>query len=345
MNLLLSDERIRDQILCVKIFVMHINGRDLAIVIGAVVIDALIHVAAGGVDCDLIFAFAQVAAAALLFNGAQDMEELADGGVFRFIGDRVQLRESDFDKAGAGRKVAWQADAAHAAAVLVELNVWRKLCRRSGRGNVAVIIETEQLNVEGRIVGHDADRVGINMDAVLYGFQDDGSGLVGDHPVERRDRKLVAEGNVHETNLIEQSFGFREVFALVQDPGNEFERRDFVFAVVLYFGEEAVAREIEACHRETVFIGRIVIKREAAADKGHADHCIVFIDGWFGAKGDWKVPWGNGDSLLIREFKVEVASKVVILFLIGCAGAHSLSSFLHECVCWIMVLFICILVH
>lgn len=252
------------------------------------------------------------------------MEELADGGVFRFIGDRVQLRESDFDKAGAGRKVAWQADAAHAAAVLVELNVWRKLCRRSGRGNVAVIIETEQLNVEGGVVGHDTDRVGINMDAVLDGFQDDGSVLVGDHPVERRDRKLVAEGDVHETNRIEQSFGFREVFALAQDPGNEFERRDFVFAVVLRLGEEAVAGEVEAGHGEAVLIGSIVIEGEAAADKGHADHCMVFFNRLPCAEGNRKVPRRNGDRFLIGKFKIEVASEVMILFRIRCAGAHDI---------------------
>ena len=249
MNLLLSDERIRDQILCVKIFVMHIDGRDLAIVIGAVVIDALIHVAAGGVDCDFIFAFAQVAAAALLFNGAQDMEELADGGVFRFIGDRVQLRESDFDKAGAGRKIAWQADAAHAAAVFIERKIFSEGGWRRGRRYVAIIIEAEQLNIEGWVVGHDADRVGIDMDPVFDGFDDDGSGLIGNHPMERRNGKLIAEGNIDEADLFEQWFCFLEIFALAKDPWDEFERGDFIFAILLRLGEEAVAREIEAGHR------------------------------------------------------------------------------------------------
>lgn len=66
-----------DKLLTVEIFFAHINGVYLMIVIGGVVINPLVGIAAACVKRYLKFAAAYVAAAPLLVYGTQYMEELA----------------------------------------------------------------------------------------------------------------------------------------------------------------------------------------------------------------------------------------------------------------------------
>ena len=62
---------------------VHINSGYLAVLIGGVVVNSFVRVAAGGVDCDFVFSLAHVDAAALLGDGAEDVEKLADAFRFR----------------------------------------------------------------------------------------------------------------------------------------------------------------------------------------------------------------------------------------------------------------------
>ena len=73
-------DRVAAKFASVEILTVHVNGVDLVIVVGRVVVDALRCVAAGGVNRDLILVFSDLAAAALLIDGAEDMEELAHTG-------------------------------------------------------------------------------------------------------------------------------------------------------------------------------------------------------------------------------------------------------------------------
>ena len=57
---------------------VHMDRRDLVIVIGGVVIDALICIAAGGVNGNLILSVFDFAAATLLIHCAENVEKLAD---------------------------------------------------------------------------------------------------------------------------------------------------------------------------------------------------------------------------------------------------------------------------
>ena len=71
------DRRVGDQIAPVKRFPVQVNGADLMVIVGRVVIDPLIRIAAGGVERDLVLALAQLAAAALLVHAAENVEKLA----------------------------------------------------------------------------------------------------------------------------------------------------------------------------------------------------------------------------------------------------------------------------
>ena len=99
----------------VQIFVVHGHSGDLVVIVGRVVIDTCIGVAAACVEGDLVLAVIQLTAAALLLYRAEDVEELADTAhlvVGRF---RVAPGKGHFDKAGHRGKVARQADAARRA--------------------------------------------------------------------------------------------------------------------------------------------------------------------------------------------------------------------------------------
>lgn len=83
MDLFALNDRITDKCPSVQIFPFHVNCGDLMIFVSGVVVDALGGIAAGCVECDLIFAVCNFTAASLLVNGAKDMEKLADAFQFR----------------------------------------------------------------------------------------------------------------------------------------------------------------------------------------------------------------------------------------------------------------------
>ncbi len=61
---------------------MEVEAADLVVVVAGVVESASGEVVAVGVDGDLVFIIAEVGAAALLIDGVEDMEELADVAKF-----------------------------------------------------------------------------------------------------------------------------------------------------------------------------------------------------------------------------------------------------------------------
>ena len=74
MDLFALNDRITDKCPAVQIFPFHVNCGDLMIFVSGVVVDALGGIAAGCVECELIFAVCNFTAASLLVNGAKDME-------------------------------------------------------------------------------------------------------------------------------------------------------------------------------------------------------------------------------------------------------------------------------
>ena len=120
MDLFALNDRITDKCPAVQIFPFHVNCGDLMIFVSGVVVDALVCVAAGGVEGDLILAVFEEAAASLLFHGSEDVEKLADAFLLRVPGAGVHFRESDPDETGLGREIARKSDGSHTAAVSLE---------------------------------------------------------------------------------------------------------------------------------------------------------------------------------------------------------------------------------
>ena len=90
---------------------------------------------------------------------------------------------------------------AEAVAVGLKVKGGGELVGGFGGGKVEVIVETEGLDREGRVVGEDADGVVVDFEAVGDGFHDDGGVGVGDQPMEFGGWELVAEGSVGEVEV------------------------------------------------------------------------------------------------------------------------------------------------
>ena len=77
---------------------MHIDRGDTAVIICRVIIHALVRVEAGGIYRYLIFPLRDLAAAAHLFDRAEDMEELTYAFLFRAAGERIDLCQCGSDE-------------------------------------------------------------------------------------------------------------------------------------------------------------------------------------------------------------------------------------------------------
>lgn len=72
------EDGVDDELVGIEIFGVEVEGGDLVVGVGRVVENAVFEVVAGGVDGVFVFAVAEVAAAVLLVDGVEDVEELAD---------------------------------------------------------------------------------------------------------------------------------------------------------------------------------------------------------------------------------------------------------------------------
>ena len=140
MDLFALNDRITDKCPAVQIFPFHVNCGDLMIFVSGVVVDALGGIAAGCVECELIFAVCNFTAASLLVNGAKDMEKLADAFQFGIAGSCVHSGKGDSDKAGSRRKVARKSECPHAAAVGGKCQIVSKSIGRLFRRQMHVVV-------------------------------------------------------------------------------------------------------------------------------------------------------------------------------------------------------------
>lgn len=187
-NLFALHQRIADQPVPIKVFPVHIDGSDLVVAVGRIVVNALVSVAAACVERDLVLAAVQLTAAALLLDSVQDVEELPDALGLAAAGFRVHPHKGRTHKAGLAGQIARQAQCAEAAAVDGQVKAVRKRNRRRAwrvRGSCSV-----QLLRERRIVRQYTDGVIVDVQAVGGGLHHDAPRFVGNEPVQLREGQL-----------------------------------------------------------------------------------------------------------------------------------------------------------
>lgn len=293
------------------------------IIIAGVIESAGREVVTVGINGDLVLVVAEVGAATLLVDGMEDVEELADVAELVVGREGIELGEGGSNEARFGREVAGEADGAHAAAIKREVDLGSDGVDGVLCGQVLVIAELEELLVERRVVGEDADRVVVDFETVFHGFDNDAAGRVSDDPVKLGNGELVGEVDIAKIELGEEGFGFGEVGALAENPRDELKLRNVVFAIGVRI-INGVADEVETGDTETFLIDGIVEKGIAVGDVSDADHSVMGIQSASFTESKREIAWDNYGFFAVRKFVVEVATEVIVFISGGCT--HGLVS-------------------
>ena len=304
MNLLPLDQRKADQLGGIKIFAVHVDCGNLVILIGGVVIDSLARIAAGGVERDFVMSLTDLTAAALLIDGAENMEELADALRFGVPGEGMRSRKGHTGKTGRGGEVAGKAESSHAAAVRLERNIRSKGVGRLLLRKSHVLIQKEELHRERRIVGENTDRVVINVKPVCHGFDNDRAGGIGDDPVELRSRKLRAERSGRKDHAGKCGPCFCQSGTGSENPGNEFKLCDIGFSI-RRGGISGISDKVQSCHAKALLIDRVVVERILIRNVSHAENGIVLLKRREMAEGKGEIPWCDDKLFTIGKLVIE----------------------------------------
>lgn len=135
-----GDEGITDERSGIEVGFFEVDSGDLVVVVAGVVEETLFGIIAVGIDGDFVFIITEVGAAALLVDGVEDVEELADAARLIVGGEGMGASEGGFHEARLRTEVAGEADGAHAATIFMEGNLRSESIDGAGGGEVHIII-------------------------------------------------------------------------------------------------------------------------------------------------------------------------------------------------------------
>ena len=318
-------EGIGAQLPAVQVFPVHVHGGDGAVVVGGVVVDAPVGVAAGAVNGQIQLSVAQQHTAPLHLHGFEDVEKLADALHLRFPGCGVQLHKGGLDEPGGGGGVAGQAQGAHAPGIGLQRQAGGEAVDRIGDGQAHEIAQVVHMVIESGVIRQHPHRIVVDFDSGFHGFQGDGAFPVGEDPVQGRQGQLRAEMLVEQIDPLKQHPGLGHGGAPAQDPGDQLEGGDIVLSVLEGLVVR-VFREIQSGHAQTLFIGGIVVQGVSIRHIGHADHGIVGFHSPHFPERKGIIPGRDRDGLQIGIFQIQIPAKVVVFRLVGYGCAHGKAS-------------------
>ena len=124
----------------IEIFAMHINSRNLMIVIRCVIVNSLICIATRCVKRNLVFAAFKLAATPWLAYRIQNMEKLTYAFFFAVLGQRICLDERRSDKPRLRREISGESERAHTARISREIYIGSKCVIRVGRDEALIVV-------------------------------------------------------------------------------------------------------------------------------------------------------------------------------------------------------------
>ena len=320
-NLFALHQRIADQPVPVKVFPVHIDGSDLVVAVGRVVVNALVGVAAACVERDLVLAAVQLTAAALLFDSVEDVEELPDALGLAAAGFRVHPHKGRTHKAGLAGQIARQAQCAEAAAVDGQVKAVRKRNRRRARRECAVVVQCEKLLRERRIVRQYTDGVIVDVQAVGGGLHYDAPRFVGNKPVQLREGQLLTERDIDDVGFCKQRAHLSQRRTAAQQPGDQLKLSDVAFAILRRV-VDCIADKVQPCDAQALLIDGVIVERVLPRHVGHADHRIFCAEVPHAAQSKRIGPRRDRDLVAVGKFIIEIAAKVETVGCIGCSGTH-----------------------
>ena len=327
-DLLRIHERIRRELRAVEVGGMELHAGDLAVIIGRVVINAPVRVAAAGIERDLILAVVQLTAAALLLHAREDVEKLADVGVLGPLRTGVGAHERRAHEPRGRRQVARQAERAHAAAVERD-GYAAKIGRRLARAQASVTAQRGQLLRKRRVVRQHPDRVVIDVQAVRRGLDHDAAAAVGDEPVQLRARQLGRKRCVVHDHARERIACLGDRGARAEQPRDECVLRHRGHA--LCDGRiDRVAHKVQPRDAQALLVDRVIIERVVVLDMRHADHGIMPVER-AAVQADRVIARRDGHVLAVGKFVVQIAAEIKIAVAVCRCGTHEAGppSFIH----------------
>ena len=310
---------------------MHIHRGDAAVSVGRVVIDAALGAAAGGIKRDLIFPRRQLTAAAALLHAAENVEKLADALRLRRAGDGVRSRERGTDKARAGREIAGQTESAHAAAVGAQRQVRREPVFRRTRREGLIIVQSEKLLRERRLVRENAGGVIVHAQPLRRRLDRHAAGLIREQPVQPRRRKRRGKRRAGEIRPGKQRPRRREIGALRQHPRDKFKLRNVV-CIAARRGVFGALGKVQTCHAQSLFVHRVVVERVAVRDVRHAEERIMRFERRAAAKSEREAPGRHDDLVAVGKLIVKCPAKIESVGFICRGCAHdAIPRFLSYC--------------
>lgn len=94
-----ADEGITDERSGIEVGFFEVDSGDLVVVVAGVVEETSFEIVAVGIDGDFVFIITEVGAAALLVDGVEDVEELADAARLIVGGEGMGASEGSFHEA------------------------------------------------------------------------------------------------------------------------------------------------------------------------------------------------------------------------------------------------------
>ena len=317
---------------------MQIDRCQTAIIIGGIIIDAAVCIAAGGIDRALVLPVCHLAAAALLLHGAEDVEKLADAPLLRVVGDGVQLRKRGADEARHGRQIARQAQRAHAPAVWAQRErLGKAVFRLSGR-KVHIVVQIEQLLAERRVIGQNADRVFIDVQAVCGRFDRDRFSFVGNQPMQLRGGQSGAERRSGQVEPGKLCPGLLNRRAPAQQPRDELKLRD-IRPVRLWLRVYGVSDEIQPRHAQAGFVDGVVIKRIPIRHMGHADYGVVRMQRACMVEVERVISRRDCHLFAVAAFVIQRPAKIQLSGLVCDRGTHLALHSFQACVALVCAVF------
>ena len=145
-----------------------------------------------------------------------------------------------------------------------------------------------------------------------------------------RDRRAVAEQITDELKLRHIFHAARLSLALYFCRSCPFCRaimRRICFRLRDRLPVNRITDKIQPCHRQPLFVERVVEHRIAVRHVRHADDCVVLLGFSKETKVQRKPPRHHHDLLPVGKFIVQGSSKIKILCLISCCCTHLTYSF------------------
>jgi len=320
-----QDQRVADQAVAVQLFPVQVHTGDPGAVVGPVVVDALVRVAAAGILGKFAAAVFQAAAAHWLLDGFENVEKLAEAFTFRNAGAGVQLHEGGPDEPGGAGKVSRQTCGSQPAAVGLQGQIRAEGVFRLLRGKVQKVAEPQQLLSERGIVGQYPQGIAGDSEPAFQGFDGDSLLLVCQQPVELGRGQILPEGGVGDGQFLQQRSGFGHGGALAQKPGDQLEGSN-IMALRGRLAVMGIAHEIQPRHGKALLVDRIKIQGIVIHHMGHTDDGMMLRHGRPVAEGQREIPGRDGHFLGIGNVIVQGPSEVKIPCLISDSGAHIASS-------------------